>query len=334
MGNQGTASSNLREGVEMIRAGVLGAVSEVHIWTNRPVWPQSPEIRTRPAPADAPPKDLNWDLWLGTAPQRPFSTGQKGKRGRGCYHPFNWRGWWDFGTGALGDMGCHTANLPFMALKLGYPSSIQAESEEPNPETYPAWAKVNFEFPARSEMPSVKVTWYEGRKDGVLVHPPEELVKKVVGAYTDARAEKDFKGARGQSEKQAATAPSGLSMSGSIIVGEKGILYSPHDYGGEWWLLPHDSFGSYESPKQTLPRTIGGDPGMKAEWLAAIRGDGQPMSNFDYAGMLTEFILLGNIGIRAQGKKLAWDGPNMKFTNAPEADRWLKREYRKPWTLA
>jgi predicted dehydrogenase len=340
MGNQGTASPFFREGVEMIRAGVLGAVSAVHIWTNRPVWPQSPEIRSRPEPASAPPADLNWDLWLGAAPERPYSD-VKTKSGRGYYHPFNWRGWWDFGTGALGDMGCHTANLPFMALNLGHPSTIQAESEEPNPETYPAWAKVNFEFPARPSasagepaMPPVKVTWYEGRKDGVLVHPPEELVTKVVSAYQAARAEKNVKGVRGASEKEADKAPSGLSMSGSIIVGEKGILYSPHDYGGEWWLLPHDRFAGYESPTPTFPRVIGGgDLGMKAEWLGAIRGTGKPMSNFDYAGLLTEFILLGNIGIRAQGKRLEWDGPSMKFTNATEADHWLKREYRKPWTL-
>jgi predicted dehydrogenase len=336
MGNQGTASPTLREGVEMIRAGVLGKVSEVHIWTNRPVWPQSPEIRTRPAPASAPPEDLNWDLWLGPAPERPFSAVKAGKRDRGYYHPFNWRGWWDFGTGALGDMGCHTANLPFTALNLGHPSTIQAESEEPNPETYPAWAKVNFEFPARGDMPPVKVTWYEGRKDGVLVHPPAELVTKVVDAHKAAIAEKDFKGMRADPKKgkDPAPAPSGLSMSGSIIVGERGILYSPHDYGGEWWLLPHDRFGSYESPPQMLPRTLVGDPGMKTEWLAAIGGEGRPMSNFDYGGMLTEFILLGNIGIRARGKKLEWDGPNMKFPNAPEAEQWLKREYRKPWAIA
>jgi hypothetical protein len=278
---------------------------------------------------------LNWDLWLGTAPQRPFSNVKpKPNADRGYYHPFNWRGWWDFGTGALGDMGCHTANLPFMALNLGHPSAIQAESEEINPETYPAWARVKFDFPSRGDMPPVKVSWYEGRKDGVLVHPPEELVAKVVAAYKAAKAAKDYKGVRGDwKNNKEKTAPSGLTLSGSIIVGSKGMLYSPHDYGGEWWLLPHESFGSYESPAKILPRGIGGDPGMKAEWLAAIRGDGKPRSNFDYAGMLTEFILLGNVAIRAAGKRLEWDGPGMKFPTAPEAAAWLQREYRKPWTV-
>src|SRR3982751_165414 len=143
MGNQGTAAARLREGVEAIRAGAIGHVREVYLWTNRPIWPQSPDVRERP-PAQEPPKTLHWDNWLGPAPERPFN-GDDQKNGKPTYHPFNGRGWWDFGTGALGDMGCHTANLPFMALKLGHPTSIQGWSEELNPETYPAWGKVDFE---------------------------------------------------------------------------------------------------------------------------------------------------------------------------------------------
>ncbi|QOV91475.1 Gfo/Idh/MocA family oxidoreductase [Humisphaera borealis] len=309
MGNQGTASSKLREGVELIQAGVLGDVTEVHIWTNRPVWPQSPTITTRPEVAPVP-ANLKWDLWLGTAPFREY--------GAKFYHPFNWRGWWDYGTGALGDMGCHTANLPFMALKLGYPKTLVGSSEELNKETYPAWGRADYEFDARGSMPPVKVSWYEGKKDGKLVHPPEELVKKVL----------EQAGVKGKG----GAAPQ-LNNSGSIIVGSKGMLYSPHDYGGAWVLLPQEQFKDYKAPAQTLPRNDKGDEGQKAEWVAAIKGGPAALSNFDYAGMLTEFILLGNIAILGKGKKLEWDGPNMKFTNAPEMDQYLKRTYRAPWTL-
>ncbi len=328
MGNQGTASSKLREGVELIRAGVLGAITDVHIWTNRPVWPQAPKVVSRP-PAMEPPDYLHWDEWIGPAPMRPYGeyTDASGKRGKGAYHSFNWRGWWDFGTGALGDMGCHTANLPFMALKLGHPSAFQGECGDLNPETYPSWARVNFEFPAREGMPPVKVNWYEGSKNGKLVHPPEELVTKILAEYAKSIA-KDKKAAA------AAKKPLELNRSGSIIVGEKGMLYSPHDYGGAWALLPADDYRDYKAPAEVLPRNaLGNDEGQKIEWIAACKGGKPALSNFDYAGMLTEFILLGNIGIANSGKRLEWDGPNMKFPNAPEAEKRLRRQYRQGWSI-
>jgi hypothetical protein len=225
-------------------------------------------------------------------------------------------------------MACHTANLPYRALKLGFPASVSAESEEPNPETYPGWAQVTFEFPAREGMPPVKFTWYEGKKNEKLVHPPEELVQKVL------------KQGKGQGGKK----PS-LPGSGSIMVGEKGILYSPDDYGADVQLVPAEDFTDYKGPQESLPRR-GKQPGgkddkgndisidewMKIEWLAAAKGGPKPYSNFDYAGMLTEFILLGNVAIKT-GKKLEWDGPAMKFTNAPEADKYLHYDYRSGWTL-
>jgi len=306
MGNQGTALSKLREAVEVVQAGMIGPVKEVHIWTNRPIWPQSPGITKRPDREDPVPKTLHWDEWLGTAPYRPYA-------GNRTYHDFNWRGWWDFGTGALGDMGCHTANMPFMALKLQYPTSIRGESEELNHETYPGWAHVTFKFPARSDMPPVDVHWYEGKKDGKLVHPPEELVQKVL---------KDS-GARQ------------LQASGSILVGEKGIMYSPSDYAERWSLLPKEQFEDYKAPPQVLPRHEGNnnDENQKIEWLAAVKGGPAALSNFDYAGLLAEFILLGNVAIREGGRELKWDGPNLKFTNDSTANKWLKREYRKPWSL-
>jgi predicted dehydrogenase len=338
MGNQGTSLSTLREAVELVQAGVIGAVKEAHVWTNRPIWPQSPKVTKRPDKVDEVPSTIHWDEWIGTAPMRPYA-------GNRTYHDFNWRGWWDFGTGALGDMGCHTANMPFMALKLGHPKSLRGESEPLNPETYPGWAHVAFDFPARGEMPPVTVHWYEGHKDGILVHPPMELAKKVVewnnaagpatspaAAGGNGRRGNRGGGGGGQGKDNA----TGLPQSGSILVGEKGILYSPSDYAERWVLLPKDKFADYKAPPQTLPRHEGGnmDVNQKKEWIAAIKGGRPALGNFDYAGMLAEFIVLGNIAIRAGGQTLEWDGPNMKFPNAPSAERWLRREYRKPYGSA
>jgi predicted dehydrogenase len=319
MGNQGTAENGLREAVEIIRSGAIGPVKEVHVWTNRPVWPQAPEITDRPKEEQDVPKWLHWDLWLGTAPKRPFYH-RKDKdfaQHRGMYHDFNWRGWWDFGTGALGDMACHTANLPFMALKLGQPTTIQAESGEVNPETYPAWARIAFEFPARGGssdgMPALKFFWYEGKKSDKKVLPPDDLVK----IMNDVREKNNIKD----------------SGSGSFLVGEKGMLFSPDDYGARYFLLPEEKFKDFKKPEPTLPRNGKGDDGMKMEWAEAIRS-GKPadaLSNFDYAATLTETILLGNVAIRAGGKKLEYDGSSGKVANNADADKWLKTEYRKDW---
>jgi len=300
MGNQGTASNGVRRAAEIIQAGAIGPVREVHVWTNRPIWPQAPAVTSRP-PSTTPPAHVHWDLFLGPAPERPYAEG---------YHPFKWRGWWDFGTGALGDMACHTANMAFMALKLAHPTSIVAENGEINPETYPGWARILFEFPARDDMPPIKFTWYEGKKDGKRVYPPEDLLAKVLKP----------------GEK--------LSDSGSMLVGDKGILFSPNDYGEQYKLLPENEFEGYKGPPERLPRNGKGDDGMKAEWVAAIKA-GKPeiaMSNFNYAAMLTETILLGNVAMRV-GKKLLWDGPNLKVTNCPEAEKYIRTEYRKGWTL-
>ena len=336
MGNQGTATTRLREGVEAVRAGAIGQVREVHVWTNRPIWPQSPLIKQRPPEAPVP-AYVHWDQWLGTAPARPYA--QK------YYHPFNWRGWWDFGTGALGDMGCHIANLPFMALNLGHPTSIVAESEELNPQTYPAWARVLCKFPQRGELPPVTLTWYEGHKGGTVsetdgrpvfqgaepVLPPKELIENVVSEYNKLLR------ARGDKQVKDGTRV-GLSEGGAILVGDNGILYS-HGDGKDWELLPADKFRDFQPPSPTLPRNpLGGDDktmdeGQKLEWLNAVRGGPKPLSNFDYAGMLAEFILLGNVAVRAQGQELQWDGPNMTFPNAPQAERLLRRQYREPWSL-
>ncbi len=320
MGNQGTAENGLRRAVEIIRAGVIGPVKEVHVWTNRPIWPQGSDAILRVAGARAaalaalhgksvefkpttPPKHVHWDEFLGTAPYRPYDP---------IYHPFSWRGWWDYGTGALGDMACHTANMAFMALKLGYPASIVAEEvQDLNEETGPTGARIAFQFPEREGLAPVKFYWYEGIDGSRKKYLPKS-------SLFHGRTPTD---------------------SGSLLVGEKAILYSPNDYGASYEFLGSDAkdiAAAAEKVPQSLPRNGKGDLGMKQEWVEAIRS-GKPeiaMSNFDYAAMLTETILLGNVAIRSgKGVKLEWDGPNLRVTNRPEAERFIKIEYRKGWEV-
>jgi predicted dehydrogenase len=321
MGNQGSAATGLRRAVELVQAGVLGPVRAAHVWTNRPIWPQAPKVVSRPPEAPVP-ATVHWDEFLGPAPFRPYAVyeqtpGQgRGRRGGGAYHPFNWRGWWDFGTGALGDMACHTANMAFRALKLGYPTSVVADATDVNPETYPSSAKVTLQFPAREGMPPVTFTWYEGRRDGQKLLPPDDLVQKAIAVDTSDRR-------KGR-----------LVDSGSILVGDKGILYSPDDYGAEFFLSPAKEFeGLNKTQLEKLPVNGKGDAGMKTEWVEAIKGGPPAYSNFDAAAMLTETILLGNIAIRLTGQKLAWDGPGLKFTNNAKANQYIHYEYRKGWTL-
>lgn len=329
MGNQGTAENGLREAVEVVQSGAIGGVKEFHVWTNRPIWPQAPMFLNRPMNIDAIPPELHWEEFLGPAPYRPFVQKAKDSEGNehnNVYQPFNWRGWWDWGTGALGDMGCHTANMGYMALKLYevHPTTLQAESGIINFETYPSWAHVTYEFPARSDMPPVRVHWYEGHRDGKVVQPPDELKETVLAEYNKhlTRTQKR----RGAVKK--------MSDSGCILVGDKGMIYSPNDYGAEYAMLPDDKFENYQKPPQTLPRNGGGDLGMKKEWIAAIKGGPAAMGNFNYSARLSEFILLGNVAIRAGAQHpLEWDGEAMKVTNWPEANSFLKREYRKGYEL-
>jgi predicted dehydrogenase len=320
MGNQGTAENGLRKAVEIIQAGILGPVKEVHVWTNRPIWPQGSDAILRVGSArtmalaalhgkvgemklSSAPKHVHWDEFLGTAPERPYDP---------VYHPFAWRGWWDFGTGALGDMACHTANMAFMALKLGYPTSIVAEEvQDLNPETGPTGARVVFQFPAREGMVPVKFTWHEGIDNSRKKYLPKIDL---------------FHGEK-------------ITDSGSLLIGEKGILYSPNDYGASYKFLGKDAgdlAADAEKVSQTLPRNGKGDKGQKAEWVEAIK-NGKPeiaLANFDYAALLTETILLGNVAIRSgKGKQLEWDGPNLRIPNNSEAERFLKTEYRKGWEM-
>ncbi|MFO0928624.1 MAG: Gfo/Idh/MocA family oxidoreductase [Gemmataceae bacterium] len=296
MGNQGTALDQFRSSVELLRSGALGKVKEVHVWTNRPIWPQAPGVTKRPAPGKAP-AHVHWDLFLGPAPERPYAGG---------YHPFNWRGWQDFGTGALGDMACHTANMPFMGLKLGHPTTIQAENEPLNDETYPGWAKVVYSFPQRGDFAPCTLTWYEGKRDGKRVLPSIDLLQG---------REKDYSG------------------SGCLIVAENATVYSPDDYGATLVMIGKGA-ADLKRPAKKLSRR-GGDNDLeqKKEWVEAIKKNDarHALGNFDYSALLTEVVLLGNVAMKA-GTKLTYDGKSGKFSE-PDHDKLLHHPYRSGWKL-
>ena len=343
MGNQGSASNGLRRAVEAVQAGVIGPVREAHVWTNRPVWPQAPKIMTRP-PESPVPAHVHWDEFIGPAPMRPYAdfeqtrtdrrTGAKTTERKGWYHDFNWRGWWDFGTGALGDMACHTANMAFRACALGYPTSVVADATDVNPETYPSSAMVTFQFPARGEMPPLKFVWYEGRKNGLFVLPDPTLVKgqrkRDAGhaVYFDKNQWHFVNPNEKDPKKQDI-----VVSSGSFLVGDKGVLFSPNDYGSDALIITEDRVEPLAGKPEKLPINNKDDDGMKIEWVEAIKGGPAPYSGFDFAALLTETILLGNVAIRMTGQKLEWDGPAMKFTNNPGANAHLHTEYRKGWSL-
>lgn len=304
MGNQGSAESGLRRGVEVIQAGVIGAPLELHVWTNRPIWPQGIE---RPAGSDPVPESLDWDLWLGPAAERPFK--------KDVYHTFKWRGWKDFGTGALGDMACHGVNMPFRALKLGYPTRVECEvSSRTFLETYPVTSRVRFDFPEREGLPPLKFWWYEGspKSDFKPLRPYPDITKDIV-----------------MWRKR-------LPESGALIVGEKGLAFLPDDYGATCHIMleGEDSFThvSKHEAAMAVPESIPRSPGHYQEWVDAIKGGPPAYSNFEIAAYLNEIILLGcmaqNIG---EGIPMDWDGPNMKSPNIPAASALVKRKYRQGW---
>ncbi len=312
MGNQGSALNGLRRAVEIVQSGILGQIKEAHVWTNRPAqyWKQSPDIVARPKEADVP-KHVHWEEFIGPAPMRPYAVAFAP---RPAYHPHDWRGYWDFGTGALGDMACHTANMAFRALKLGAPIAVTAEAGEINPETYPAWAHIQYIFAARGELPGCTLHWYEGKKGDKKVLPPDELLAKLLKP----------------GEK--------LTDSGSILVGDKGVLFSPSDYGAQFRLTPEKDFTEVQTkkPEKAVAGVDGDiDTHMKKEWLDAIKANKPELasSNFAYAGQLTETMLMGNIAVRFAGQKLEWDAAKLVFTNSEPATKLVSKEYRKGWDL-
>lgn len=273
MGNQGTADNSMRHNAAQVRAGAIGAVREVHVWTNRPIWPQG---IPRPEPTAAP-SNLHWELWLGPAPERPYAPG---------YHPFAWRGFWAFGTGALGDMACHTVNLPFMALDLRNPQSVLAHTSGHNRESYPKASQIKFEFGPTAYRPAVTMFWYDG---GNL--PPADVTTGLK-----------------------------LTDSGSLIIGDKGKLYTPGDYGGGGTFL-----GDYTPLIAPFPES----PGHFEEFIRAIKTGIPAMSNFpDYASPLTQTILLGNLAVWTDGNLVEWDHRRLRAKNAPELSAIIKPSRR------
>lgn len=287
MGNQGHAEEGARIINEWVASGALGTVREVHCWTNRPVWPQG---IGRPGGESLIPDHIGWDLWLGAARFRPYVER--------AYHPFNWRGWLDFGTGVVGDMGAHIIDHPYWALDLGLPTKISASSSRfgSELETFPIASKIHFEFPAKGDRPAVKMTWYDG---GLLPERPLGL--------ENGRQMGDNDG-------------------GVLIVGDKNTLMHGV-YGRNPQLIPQSTHDSTALPARTLPRS----PGIYQEWIDAIKDRSKlTTSGFDYSGRLTETMLLGNIAtIRAnEHKVLDYNGKTMRFTNDEGANAWLHKEYR------
>jgi predicted dehydrogenase len=284
MGNQGNSSEGIRLATEWIQAGAIGDVTEVHSWSHTGGW--SEEYTDRPSDQPQVPEGLDWNLWLGPIPERPYHP---------AYAPYNWRGWWQFGTGAIGDMGCHNIDPAVAALDLVAPSTIEASSTALNKETVPRASIIRYEFPGRGGRPPVKLTWYDC---GLYPPRPDEL-------------------------------PAGekLDRNGIIFVGTKGKIIM-----GGWSrdprLLPAERAKSFTAPPKTLRRVASHD----RAWLDAVKGGPTASSNFDYAGPLTEIVLLGNVALRA-GEKLVWDAKALRATNCAAADEFIRAEYRSGWTL-
>jgi len=293
MGTQIHAGGNYRRVVELVQSGTIGPVSEAHIWVGRAWGRQSAEeakqhgdivsVQERPKDEMPVPKDLNWDLWIGPAPMRPFHN---------VYVPGpKWYRWWDFGGGTMSDLGAHWLDLPFWALKLDAPVAVEAAGPEPHAELAPASMQATFHYAARGEMPPVAVTWYQGTRR------PPMLGDLKVPTWN----------------------------SGALFIGAKGMLLA--DYG-KHVLLPEKDFADFQRPPKSIPDSIG----HHAEWLHACKTGAATTCPFTYSGLLTEANHLGNVAYRS-GKRIEWDAKSMKIKNAPEAEKFLGREYRAGWKL-
>ncbi len=281
MGTQIHATENYRRLVELVQSGAIGPVREAHVWCNR----RGLADGERPTGEQPVPENLNWDLWLGPAPFRPYHP----RYLPGC---MTWEQWWDFGNGCIGDMGSHLIDLPFWALKLRDPLTIEADGAQLREETYPEWLTVCWEHPARGDMVPTKLFWYDGIKRPEIEVPGHDI--KSWGK-------------------------------GIVFVGDDGILLG--DYGKKI-LVPEEKFKDFEAPEPWIEPSLG----HHKEWIHAAKTGAETLCNFDYSGKMVENNLLGTAAFRA-GEKLQWDAKTMKATNCPEADRYIRREYRKGWTL-
>jgi predicted dehydrogenase len=287
MGNMGHGGEGIRLTREFIQAGAIGEVHEVHCWSDRPgkFWTQPHD---RPTDTPPVPDTLDWDLWLGGAPQRPYHP---------AYLPGKWRGWYDFGTGALGDMAIHNLDPAFYALDLGAPTAAEAETSPPKPESYPGWSILTLEFPARGPQPAIKVKWYDG---GKMPPRPEAL-------------DEGFN----------------LPDNGIYFVGEKGVIQCD-GWSSPPRLFPKARRAEFALPPKSIPRS----PGHRTEWVQAAkeRKPGLAAAGFGYSGPFTEALLVGVLAIRLQ-KRIEWDAAAMKATNAPEADPLIRKTYRAGCTI-
>jgi len=294
MGNQGHALEGWRLVYEWIHSGALGHVTETHTWSDRPIWPQGVN---RPEGEDPVPSSLNWDVWLGPAPVRPYKAGPAPDK-PGPYHWFNWRGWWDFGNGALGDMACHTMDGVFWALDPGYPTSIEPVALTPKTKgAFPKATVIKWKFPRIGKRRAFDAYWYDG---GLKPPRPPEL-----------------------------EANRNLPRTGNLFIGSKATLMVSGDYGESPRIIPEALHKEIGKPPHMLERS----PGHVKEWVMACKGE-KPKdfarSNFAYAGPFTESILLGNIALRV-GRRIDWDGENMQITNVPDANKYVNKTYREGW---
>ncbi len=298
MGNQHTASSNLRLSAALIRNGIIGTVKEVHVWTNRPVWPQSYGLKVKEPPK---PDHVHWNEWIGPAKMRPFSPD---------YHTFKWRGFWDFGTGALGDMSCHTLNMSYMALNLRNPTAVTAKTTPHDKNCYPKSSVIEFEFPELDGRPALKMVWYDGGEK------PTDLIADCPKTKRNGR-DVSF-------------------SSGAVLVGDKGKFFSPGDNGIEAQTTGIVVDGEFTNQLRIQDRPdYVASPGHFKELTDAIRGEGTPMSNFvDYAGGLTETNLLGNLAVWT-GKRVEWDAEKMIATNMDDESvkKIVRHDYQNGYTI-
>jgi len=287
MGNQGYSNEGARQCCEIVWAGDIGNVTEVHAWTNRPItwWPQGPDVVPKEAPV---PATLDWDVWLGIAAWRPHSP---------AYVPHNWRGFPDFGCGAIGDMACHILGTPNMALMLTAPTSVECVKQEGKGKyTFPRQSVIRFDFPARGSMPPVKIFWHDGLKS----RPAIEGV-----ANDELLGDKD--------------------TNGSVLMGDKGMV-TTGCYGERTRLVPAAKMKDYKLPPQLLTRS----PGHYRDWIRACKGGDPACSDFSVAGPFVQWMLLGVISMKFEGK-LNWDARAMRFTNNNEANKHLRPTFRKGW---
>jgi predicted dehydrogenase len=294
MGNQGHSLEGMRLIKEWIDAGVIGKVTRVDMWTDRPftpMWFDQAFPAELPEPGPVPP-ELDWNLWLGPAPERPYSP---------AYVPRRWRGWWGFGTGALGDIGCHTFDAPFWALNLGTRCTVRADIAHVGDHFIPRGATVTYEFPARGELPPVTLTWYEGRTNQVP-RPPQLEADRELSAE-----------------------------GGALFYGDRGTLYSPGMRPNSPRLIPESAMQEFAAtrPAPTLPRVEGGHMG---DFLAGCKEGRQPSSTFDYAAPLTELVMLGNLAMRTR-KPIDWDPDAMAATGVPEAAPFIRPPMRDGWAV-